>query len=238
MGKNEEGLALADQVIRVLIADDHTLLRQGLVRLLELESRIEVVGQATNGREALQKIEELEPDVVLMDINMPQLNGIEATRSIREKWPNVRVLALTIHDAEEYICEMIRAGARGYLLKDTEPSSVIQAIDRVFRGESFFPSHLMEKVMERFHQLTYGQSNEGSVLSAATKEYLDLTGRELEVLRCIAHGQSNKEIAKGLFISEKTVKNHVTNVLRKLEVSDRTQAAVYALNHGIVKTGS
>ncbi len=226
-----------DNRIRVLIADDHTLLRQGLVKLLELDAEIEVVGQAVNGRSAVDLVGELTPDVVLMDINMPGLNGIEATRQIRQDYPHTSVLALTIHDDEEYIAEMIRAGARGYILKDSEPSSVIAAISRVAGGESFFPSNLMEKVMERFHRLVAINTEDYSSVEPILPGFEELTKRELEVIQCIVNGMSNKEIASSLFISEKTVKNHVTNLLRKLDVLDRTQAAVYAVQHGLVKAG-
>lgn len=220
--------------ITVLIADDHTLLRQGLVKLLEMEPCISVVGQAINGEEAYVKALELQPDIALMDINMPKLNGIQAARLIRKKCPNTHILALTIHDDEEYISEMIRAGARGYLLKDSESTNVIHAIKRVVAGETFFPSHLMERVMERFHQLVADQDRV-QVETAATAESLLLTPRESEILECIVDGLSNKEIASKLFISEKTVKNHITNLLRKLNVQDRTQAAVYAVKNQVVK---
>ncbi len=220
--------------IRVLIVDDHSLLRQGLVRLLDLESTIDVVGQAADGEQALEKVEELAPDVVLMDINMPKLNGIETTRQIRRNWPKVRVLALTIHDDEGYISEMIRAGARGYVLKDAEPDNLYHAIRRVCDGETYFPPELMEKVMERYHRLNteYGQQR----VDRPGEE--PLTRRELEVLECIVKGLSNRDIAGALFISEKTVKNHITSLLRKLNVTDRTQAAVLAVQQGIVKAGS
>ena len=219
---------------KVLIVDDHSLLRQGLVRLLDLEASINVVGQAADGEEALKKVEELEPDVVLMDINMPILNGIETTRQIRRRWPKIRVLALTIHDDEGYISEMIRAGARGYVLKDAEPDNLFHAIQRVHGGETYFPPDLMEKVMERYHRLNteYGQQQ----VDRPGEE--PLTRRELEVLNCIVRGMSNRDIAGALFISEKTVKNHITSLLRKLNVNDRTQAAVMAVQQGIVKTGS
>lgn len=215
--------------IRVLVVDDHTLLRRGLISLLEMSQDIKVVGQATNGIEAIELAEKLRPDVILMDINMPKLNGIEATKEITKNIKGINILCLTIHDDEEYIAEMIRAGAKGYILKDSEPSSVVQAVNRLVNGETFFPSHLMEKVMTRFHELAKGQTQ-------VTKNEImgQLTKRELEVLQCIVDGMSNKEIAGVLFISEKTVKNHITNLFRKIDVSDRTQAAVYAVQHGLV----
>lgn len=225
------------ETISVLIADDHTLLRKGLVQLLEMTENIQVIGQALNGVEAVELTKELNPDVVLMDINMPGLNGIEATRSITKEIGSIPILALTIHDDEEYISEMIRAGARGYILKDSELNSLVQAIRRLAAGESFFPSDLMEKVMHRFHELVMQQGEGRRLAISFNQAARNLTRRELEVLQCIVDGMSNKECAKHLFISEKTVKNHITNLLRKLDVEDRTQAAVYGVQHGIVKAG-
>lgn len=222
-------------LIRVLIADDHTLLRRGLVKLLELTEDIVVVGQALNGLEAINLVAKLRPDVILMDVNMPRLNGIRATRIINERYGKIPILALTIHDDEQYISEMIRAGATGYILKDSELNSVVKAIKRVAVGESVFPSHLMEKVMEKFHQLSEQQHESVVVGNYQGNHEYKLTRREVEVLQCIVDGMSNKECAQTLFISEKTVKNHITNLLRKLEVNDRTQAAVYALHNGIVE---
>lgn len=220
--------------IRVLVADDHSLLRRGLVKLLEMTDEVVVVGQAVNGEEVVELTEQLQPDIILMDINMPKLNGIEATRQIIDTH-NIPILALTIHDDEEYIAEMIRAGAHGYILKDSELSSLVQAIKRVAAGETFFPSHLMEKVMAKFHELVQQQQSKTPSVPLVNNEVSRLTRRELEVLQCIVDGMSNKECAQHLFISEKTVKNHVTNLLRKLDVADRTQAAVYAVQHGLVK---
>lgn len=223
-----------DRTIKVVIADDHSLLRTGLVQLLGMTEEIEVVGQAANGSEAMDLAAKLRPDVILMDINMPGLNGIEATRQISAKYC-VPILALTIHDDEEYIAEMIRAGAKGYILKDSDLKNLAQAIKRVAEGDSFFPSNLMEKVAVKFHELKqqrYGINHYAAMNDSGAQS---LTRRELEVLQCIVDGMSNKECAQHLFISEKTVKNHVTSVLRKLDVADRTQAAVYAVQHGIVK---
>lgn len=228
------------QGISVLLADDHTLIRRGLVKLLEMADDIKVIGQAENGFEVVSMAKELKPDVILMDINMPGLNGIEATRAIIGGSPEMPILALTIHDDEEYISEMIRAGARGYLLKDCELSNVVQAITRLADGESFFPSNLMEKVMIKYHELLAQQKHQGDEQPLNIELAVDhnLTRRELEVLRCIVDGMSNKECAQSLFISEKTVKNHITNLLRKLEVADRTQAAVYAVQNKIIRAKS
>lgn len=215
-------------VINVLIVDDHPLLRQGLSRLLELEGGITVIGQASNGLEAIRLTEQLRPDVVLLDINMPGMNGIEVAKILREQHPDLGILVLTIHDDESYVNEMIRIGAGGYLLKDSEPKQVVQAIKQVASGESVYPAHLMERVMEHYHQL---ELEYGRLQSAATISELSLTTRELEILNYIVEGMSNKEIAHALYISEKTVKNHITSLLRKLEVEDRTQAAVFAVSN-------
>ncbi|NLL48009.1 MAG: response regulator transcription factor [Firmicutes bacterium] len=216
--------------IRVLIVDDHPLLRQGLSRLLELEGGIQVIGQASNGVEALRMTSQLNPDVLLLDINMPGMNGIEVAKTVREENPETEILVLTIHDNESYVNEMIRIGAKGYLLKDAEPREVVQAIKKVAQGEAVYSSDLMERVMERYHHMEVQYSR---LQSAAAIHDLDLTNRELEILQYICEGLSNKEIANALFISEKTVKNHITSLLRKLEVDDRTQAAVFAVSRGI-----
>jgi two-component system response regulator DegU len=222
--------------IRVLIADDHALLREGLRRILELEPDLEVVGEASDGEEALQKAKELLPNVILMDIHMPGMGGLEATRAIREHVPSADIIVLTIHDGDEYVVEMVNAGAKGYVLKDVEPATVVEAIHRVHEGESFIPSDLMVKVFREFQRISAYQRG----ISDAPTDHPGvqderLTARELEVLQHIVYGETNKEIAASLFISEKTVKNHVTNILRKLGLSDRTQAAVYALRHGLAR---
>jgi DNA-binding NarL/FixJ family response regulator len=213
-----------------MIVDDHPLLRQGLKTLLELEGGITVVGQASNGPEAIRLAKQLQPDVVLLDINMPGMNGVEVAKVLREQQPDLGILVLTIHDDETYVKEMIRSGAKGYLLKDAEPRQVVQAIKKVAAGESVYPTDLMERVMERYHQL---EVRMGRLQSAAAINDLSLTNRELEILRYIVEGMRNKEIANALYISEKTVKNHITNLLRKLDVEDRTQAAVFAVSQGL-----
>lgn len=218
--------------IRVVIADDHPLLRQGLVKILSMEPDMEVVAEAQDGEEVLQHVADQRPDIVLMDINMPKGGGLNATREISRRWPEVGVIVLTIYDEEQYLYELISAGARGYLLKDSEPARVVEAIRQVHQGGSFVPPDLMNKVLGQFRRLhsaeTVGVPRRARTGSPA------LTEREREILQLIVDGRSNAEIAAALFISEKTVKNHVTNLLRKLGLEDRTQAAVYALRHGLV----
>lgn len=216
--------------IEIVIADDHPLLRQGLCRLLELEAGISVVGQANNGLEALSLVKELLPDLVLLDINMPDLNGVDVARNIRNDFPDIKLLVFTIHDERTYVNEMIRLGVHGYLLKDAKPHMVVTAIKKIMDGEIVYSPELMERVMECYHKL---EVQYGRLQSAAALNELALTARETEVLGYIVEGLSNKEIAQTLFISEKTVKNHVTHLLKKLDVEDRTQAAVFAVREGL-----
>ncbi|NMB46818.1 MAG: response regulator transcription factor [Firmicutes bacterium] len=236
--------------IKVLIADDHALLRQGLCRILELEEDIEVVAQAADGEEAVALAQELHPDVILMDINMPGLNGLEATRMVKEVAPQSKILVLTIHDDDEYVFKVMQAGASGYVLKDVDPSNLAEAIRTVNQGHAYLRSPLLEKVLEEFGRLSQVREEvaatrewQGSAITDDSKSeepdsgdpglLARLTAREREILECIVGGQSNKEIAVTLVISEKTVKNHVSNILRKLDLADRTQAAVYALKKGV-----
>ncbi|MGE5653196.1 MAG: response regulator [Bacillota bacterium] len=215
-------------MIRLLLADDHTLVRQGIRHILEMESGLQVVGEAGNGEETLNMARSLRPDVILMDVNMPVMNGVEATRLIRQEMPEIAVVALTIHDDEEYLFELVKVGAAGYLLKDVEPASLIEAIHRVAQGQSYLHPAVAAKLMGGYNRLL--QEKE----TVATTSKL-LSEREVEVLVYIAKGQHNDQIAETLFISEKTVKNHITNILRKLDVEDRTQAVIKAVKLGLVK---
>lgn len=218
--------------ITVLIADDHPLLREGLVRILAMEEGIHVVGEAGSGPEAVAMVARHEPDVVLMDISMPG-GGLTATREISRHYPHIGLIILTIHDDEQYLYELVRAGAKGYLVKDSEPRRVVEAIRRVHEGGSYLPPDLMDKVLGEFRRL-----KEGATQPARDKPRTGadaLTARELEILQLIVEGRSNAQIARTLYISEKTVKNHITNILRKLELDDRTQAAVFALRHGLAQ---
>jgi DNA-binding NarL/FixJ family response regulator len=209
---------------RVLIADDQTLFRSGLAKLLESDERIQVIGQAANGEEAVQLVGQLKPDVVLMDLKMPKVDGVEATRQITEAHPLVKVLILTTFDAENHFIQALKAGARGYVLKDEEPGAIISAILTVMSGEAVMATPVANKVLE---MLT------GNV---TTKEFYDgLTPREIEILKLLAAGMANKQIAYKLKISEKTVRNHVSNTYEKLGIFDRSQAVLYAVRKGLVE---
>lgn len=213
--------------IKVVIADDHSLMRQGLKQILEIEEDIEVISLAVDGEDAIAKCIELKPDVVLMDINMPNINGIQALRRIKDMGLDTKVIILTIHDDREYLFETVNIGAEGYVLKDAESSNLIKAIRDVYGGESYIHPSLASEFVKEYKK-------RGNV-SLKDMSRDRLTRREYEVLTLIAEGQNNKEIAESLFISEKTVKNHVSNIFKKINVNDRTQAAIYAFKHNIKK---
>lgn len=213
--------------IKVMIADDHSMVRQGIKQILELEDDIEVIAQANDGEEAIQMYKRVRPDIILMDINMPGKNGIQAIKELVSYDSDVKILVLTIHEDREYLFKTLHMGALGYVLKDAEPSMLVAAIRTVHRGESYIQPNMTKELVKEFNRIT---SNDKS-------QHIEnnLTAREIEVLELIAEGMINKEIAKQLYISEKTVKNHVSNIFRKLEVSDRTQAAIYAYRNNIKK---
>jgi two-component system NarL family response regulator len=211
--------------IRVLIADDHTLFRKGVRKMLEAEEDMEVAGEAGTGREALEKARKLMPDVVLMDITMPEMDGIEATRSLCREMPHAGVVFVTMFEDDESVIKGLQAGGRGYILKDSDPQTMLRAIRAVAGGESLLGPTVALKVMRQFSALDKGRSQ----LSG------ELTAREMEVLQAIAGGLSNKEIAGKLAISEKTVKNHINNIFSKLHLFDRTQAMLFAIRKGLVK---
>lgn len=211
--------------ISIVIADDHPLVREGIRKILELEPGIQVVAEAGNGQEAIAMARRHRPDVILIDINMPGLNGIEATKVIRRELPQTGILALTIHDDEEYIIELLKCGVSGYVLKDIGAEELVKAIFQVARGYQVIHPGIAPKVIDYIQKkdLPANSSTEG----------LPLTPREREILVHVSLGKSNREIARDLYISEKTVKNHLTNIFHKIGVSDRTQAALYALKHGL-----
>lgn len=216
-------------MVNVMIADDHTLFRQGLCRLLELEHDINVVAVAEHGGQVVRMVQQHKPDVLLLDINMPELNGIEVIKQLQELDIDVRIIVLTIYDDEEYVFEVMKRGAGGYLLKDVEPGFLAHAIRKVARGESVIDSSVATALIGEFSRLSQLQT------AVSTVDTGPLTEREYEVLREIANGLSNKEIADKLFISEKTVKNHITSIYRKLDVPDRTTAVVKAVKMGLVE---
>lgn len=218
--------------IRIVIADDHALLREGLRRVLEMEDGFKVVGEAGDGLAALERVRETEPDVVVLDISMPGINGIEATRQIKSECPSTSVIALTIHDDQAYVLEIIKAGGQGYLLKDSEPAKIVEAINIVLAGGTYFPEDLVTRLVGEYRRLSAEVAATGDTQQRGCPH---LTDRELEILRCLARGASNRDIADRLFIAEKTVKNHVSNLLKKLSLTDRTQAAIYAIKHRLVE---
>ena len=214
--------------IRVLIVDDHAVVRMGLRTFFDLQPDIEVVGEAADGQQALRQAAALAPDVVLMDLRMPVLDGIAATRRLRVDQPDIRVLALTTFDDDEDVFAALRAGAVGYLLKDVSSERLVEAVRAAARGESVLQPSVAAKVVARFAQLDDGAGPSTQPL------VVPLSDRELEVVRLLAQGRSNREIAAALFLAEGTVKNHVTNVLAKLEARDRTQAALRARALGLL----
>lgn len=215
--------------IRVLIVDDQTLFRQGLRVLLSVQQDIEVVGEAQDGAEALRRIAEYTPDVVLMDVEMPVLDGVAATRRVVQEFPACQVVILTTFDNDEYVFEGLRAGALGYLLKDAPADKLIEAIRIATRGESFLQPSIASKVVSEFNRLSH-IANQRQISSLTNP----LTSRETEILRLIARDMSNLEIAARLFITEGTVKNHVTAILTKLDAKDRFQSVRRAQEIGIL----
>lgn len=205
-------------MIKVLLVDDQSLIRRGLKALLSFEVDFQIVGEADNGEIAIHQVEVLQPDVVLMDIRMPIMDGVAATREISQRFPQAKVLVLTTFDDDEYVTQALQYGAVGYLLKDTPPEELAQAIRAVHKGYTQLGPGIGKKIMAQI-TAPHGDRTEG---------WEQLTPREQEILQLIAKGASNKEIAQTLYISEKTVKNHVTNILSRLNLRDRTQAAIWA----------
>lgn len=215
---------MKDTNIKVMIADDHVMVREGIKQLLEFDGDIEVIAEANDGVECLEKLKTINPDVLLLDINMPNKNGIEVLEKIRNRNLNIRVLILTVHNEVEYLLKAVDIGVDGYLLKDSESAELKKAIRTVLNGESYIQPSLIPILNSRL------------VARDVDKEKIDsLTKRELEVLIQVANGMSNKEIATNLNISERTVKNHISNIFKKIDVSDRTQAAVFAIRNDIIK---
>ncbi len=214
--------------IKVLLVDDHAILRAGLNRLLSEQTDIEVIGEAGNGREGVQKVHDLRPDVVLMDIGMPVMNGMEATRQIKKRNRNVKVLVLTMHDNEEYLFQVLQAGASGYVLKKAADSDLVNAIHVVYDGDCFlYPSAAKLVVEDYLEKLKTGQE--------PASRYDALTDREREILALVAEGHTNREIADSLFISVKTVETHKSNIMEKLNLHKRAELVRYAINKGLLQ---
>jgi len=212
--------------ITVILADDHVLMRKGLKKILEMEDDIEVIDEASDGLEAVEKVITRKPQVLLLDINMPKLNGIEVTKSLKEKNSTSQIVILTIYDDKEYLLELLKLGISGYVLKDIEPQGLISAVRSASRGETYIQPNLTRALVAEYNRLTQPLSNHDLKRN--------LTAREREVLIHISKGMSNREISAALGISEKTVKNHVSSILHKLDLMDRTQAAVFAIKNGLV----
>lgn len=211
--------------IKVLIAEDHSMIRSGLKQLLELEQDIKVIAECSDGKMAVGKYREVKPDVILMDINMPVQNGLEALEEIRAFDHGVKAVMLTIHQDRDYLLKALEIGALGYILKDADARALIEAVRSVYEGQTYIQPVMARELVNEYKRIRSGADDPRN----------QLTEREKEVLKLLSKGMLNKEIADALFISEKTVKNHISSIFRKLNVQDRTQAAVYAIKNRIVE---
>ncbi|MCK4451532.1 MAG: response regulator transcription factor [Anaerolineae bacterium] len=213
------------EAIRVLLADDHAIFREGLCAILDRQKDIVVVGEARDGVEAVKKTAEVAPDIVLMDINMPVMDGVRASRLITAQDQRVGIIILTMYREDEYVFEAIKAGAQGYVVKDARAREVLKAIRAVHRGEALIDPATATKLLEEFRRLAEGQSR---------KELFDLNEQEIEILRLVAQGASNKEIAAALFLSEQTIKNKLSIVFQKFHVNNRAEAVAFAIREGLI----
>lgn len=222
---------------KIVIIDDHQLFREGVKRILDFERSFNVVAEGDDGTEAISLVEEHHPDVVIMDINMPNVNGVEATRQLIEKHPESKVIILSIHDDENYVTHALKTGASGYLLKEMDADALVEAVKVVAEGGSYLHPKVTHNLVNEYRRLATVSTGGGS--SYAQPELRRplhlLTRRECEVLQLLADGKSNRGIGEALYISEKTVKNHVSNILQKMNVNDRTQAVVVAIKNGWVE---
>ncbi|TWI59939.1 response regulator transcription factor [Halalkalibacter nanhaiisediminis] len=227
-----------EKKISIVIIDDHQLFREGVKRILAMESDLEVVADGEDGSEAIELVKEHRPDVVLMDINMPQMNGVEATRELVQAFPHVKVLILSIHDDESYVTHVLKTGASGYLLKEMDAAALVEAVKVVASGGAYIHPKVTHNLIKEYRRLATEDDEYEESIGYREVEYRKplhiLTRRECEVLQLMTDGQSNRTIGESLFISEKTVKNHVSNILQKMSVNDRTQAVVEAIKKGYV----
>lgn len=212
--------------LRIVLAEDHTILREGLRALLSADPNFEIIGEAQNGREAVRCVEKLEPDLLLMDLSMPRMSGMDAIREIKRRYPEVKIIALTVHKTEEYLLTTLKAGADGYVLKDATHEELVMAIKNVMRGKSYLSPGVSEKVIEGYL--------EGRESSRPASPWETLSQREREVLKLIAEGFKNKEIAEDLCISLKTVEKHRANLMKKLDLHNAATLTVYAVQKGLV----
>jgi DNA-binding NarL/FixJ family response regulator len=214
-------------MLRILLVDDHVLFRKGLIALLGSRPDIQIVGEARDGLEAIDAAREYLPDVILMDVNMPRCDGLEATRRIKREMPHVKIVILTVSDDDQHLFEAIKSGAQGYLLKDLEPYQLYDLLESISRGEAPLSGVIAAKILKEFTNPSGATTQEAEVID-------ELTPRETQILQLVAEGKSNKDIADELVISENTVKIHIRNILEKLHLKNRIQAAVYAVSQGII----
>lgn len=221
----------------IIIIDDHQLFREGVKRILDFESSFEVVAEGDDGSEAMGLVEKYRPDVVIMDINMPTMNGVEATKVLINRYPDTKVIILSIHDDENYVQHALRTGAQGYLLKEMDADALIEAVRVVADGGSYLHPKVTHNLVKEYRRLAAEENTGHDMVQAPEirRPLHLLTRRECEVLQLLADGQSNRSIGESLYISEKTVKNHVSNILQKMNVNDRTQAVVLAIKNGWVE---
>lgn len=222
----------------IIIIDDHQLFREGVKRILDFESTFDVIAEGEDGSEAMGLVEQYNPDVIIMDINMPQVNGVEATRLLVERYPDSKIIILSIHDDENYVTHALKTGACGYLLKEMDADALVEAVKVVADGGSYLHPKVTHNLVQEYRRLAAEErgGRDSSLYVPEIRRPLHLlTRRECEVLQLLADGQSNRGIGETLFISEKTVKNHVSNILQKMNVNDRTQAVVAAIKNGWVE---
>lgn len=220
---------------KIVIIDDHQLFREGVKRILDFEANFEVVAEGEDGSEALGIVEKYQPDVVIMDINMPTINGVEATAQLIAEFPDTKVIILSIHDDENYVTHALKTGAQGYLLKEMDAEQLVDAVNIVAEGGSYLHPKVTHNLVKEYRRLATTNPKTAKKEIEIRRPLHLLTRRECEVLQLLADGQSNRTIGESLYISEKTVKNHVSNILTKMNVNDRTQAVVVAIKNGWVE---